>query len=256
MVRSPHLYTAKVMHRRLFPRENTFSYGVYYLALPLPAAPMPGFFTRFDPKDVGPRDGSDPDAWVRDILAQYDVLRVVSGIVLLTMPKVLGYVFNPVSFYLCLDDHDRLRAVLCEVHNTFGEQHSYLCANLDLRPIEAHQWLGADKAFHVSPFLERSGAYRFRFDLKEEALGIFIEYDDETGQTCLVTSLVGSFAPLTARTLRRAFWRCPLVTVKAIALIHWQAIKLVMKGVRMRAKPPQLGKRVGATLEETVKKEE
>ena len=162
---SPQLYTAKVMHKRFFPKENTFSYGVYYLALPLPAAPIPGFFASFHAKDLGKRDGSDPTIWVRNILAEYDLDQKTKHIILVTMPRIMGYVFNPVSFYLCLDEANLLKAVLCEVHNTFGECHSYLCAHPDHAPIMPDQWLQAEKVFHVSPFLERCGDYKFRFDL-------------------------------------------------------------------------------------------
>lgn len=247
MVITPQLYTAKVMHKRFFPKENAFHYGIYYFALPLPASSVPGCLASFHTKDVGKRDGSDPTPWVRNILADYDLDRKTQNIILVTMPRVLGYVFNPVSFYLCLDNANALRAVLCEVHNTFGEQHSYLCANPDHAPIIADQWLEAEKVFHVSPFLERCGNYKFRFDFTADKLGIWIDYYDIHQQKQLVTSLVGSFTPLTSRASRQAFWRHPLVAVKAITLIHWQALKLVMKGIRYIAKPSQLPQRISAS---------
>ncbi|MFN7834622.1 MAG: DUF1365 domain-containing protein [Burkholderiaceae bacterium] len=244
---APQLYTATVMHHRFFPKRNAFRYGVYYLALPLPAAPVPGRLAGFHAKDVGQRDGSDPSLWVRNILTDYGLNETTQHIVLITMPRVLGHVFNPVSFYLCLDATNVLRAVLCEVHNTFGQQHAYLCAHPDHAPVAANRWLTAKKVFHVSPFLEKNGDYSFRFDLQADTLGIWIDYYDARRKKQLVTSLVGSFAPLTAQSLRRAFWRHPLVSLKALALIHWQALKLVSKGVRYIAKPAQLPQRVSAT---------
>jgi DUF1365 family protein len=247
MVISPQLYTAQVVHKRLFPKANAFHYGVYYLALPLPAAAIPGRLASFHRKDVGLRDGSDPTPWVRGILADYDLNQKTQRIVLVTMPRVLGYVFNPVSFYLCLDGSNALRAVLCEVHNTFGEQHSYLCANADHSPIGADQWLEAEKVFHVSPFLERRGDYKFRFDVSADKLGIWIDYFDADQQKQLITALTGSFTPLTPQALRQAFWRHPLVALKAVTLIHWQALKLAVKGVRYIAKPAQLSQRITAT---------
>lgn len=247
MVIAPQLYIAKVMHKRFFPQENTFQYGVYYLALPLPAAPVAGWLTSFHIKDVGNRDGSDPTPWARKILADYDLDRITENIILLTMPRVLGYVFNPVSFYLCLDKENALRAVLSEVHNTFGEQHNYVCANPDHAPISANQWLAAEKVFHVSPFLVRSGEYKFRFDLTADTLGIWIDYYDAQQQKQLTTALTGSFIALTKKSSRQAFWQHPLVTVKAITLIHWQAFKLIMKGIRYIAKPAQLPLRTTAT---------
>lgn len=247
MVIAPQLYTAKVMHKRFFPKENAFHYGVYYLVLPLPAAEIPGLLASFHAKDVGKRDGSDPASWVRGILTEYGLNEKIKHIVLVTMPRILGYVFNPVSFYLCLDESQQLRAVLCEVHNTFGEQHSYLCANPDHRPITADQWLGADKVFHVSPFLPRHGDYKFRFDLRADKLGIWIDYYDAEHQKQLVTSLIGNFTPLTQKSLSQAFWRHPLVALKAITLIHWQAFRLVMKGIRYISRPEQLPSNITAT---------
>lgn len=247
MVIGPQIYNAQVMHKRLFPKENAFHYHVYYLALPLPAPPVPGILACFQAKDVGRRDGSDPEAWARAILADYGLDEKTKKIVLITMPRILGYVFNPVSFYLCLDQDEALRAVVCEVHNTFGEQHSYLCANPDHAPLGPDQWLEAEKIFHVSPFLERQGDYKFRFDLKPESLGVWIDYYDALQRKQLVTSLVGRFEPLTARSLMQAFWKHPLVTLKTIALIHLQAIRLVMKGIRIIGKPSQLLQKISAT---------
>ena len=247
MVVAPQIYTAKVTHKRLFPKENAFSYGIYYLALPLPAAPISGFFASFHAKDVGKRDGSDPTPWIRGILAEYGLDQKTQHIILVTMPRILGYVFNPVSFYLCLDDKKALIAVLCEVHNTFGEQHSYLCANPDHMPITADQWLEAEKVFHVSPFMERCGHYKFRFDLKTNKLGIWIDFYDMHQQKQLITSLIGNFTPLTPYNLKKAFWRYPLVAVKAILLIHWQALKLMMKGIRYITKPKQMSQKITAS---------
>lgn len=237
MVTVPQLYLAQVMHKRLHPKENMFRYGVYYLVLPLPAATLPSWLSSFHAADVGPRDGSDPVAWARRILTDYDLNSVTKTITLITMPKVLGYVFNPVSFYLCLDEGQALRAVICEVHNTFGEQHSYLCAYPDHRPIMADQWLEADKVFHVSPFLPRQGYYKFRFDLKENKLGIWIDYFDTYNNRQLITSLTGRLVPLTPSSLTQAFWHHPLVTLKATVLIHWHAIKLLAKGITYLMKP-------------------
>jgi DUF1365 family protein len=247
MVVAPQIYNAKVMHKRLFPQENAFNYNVYYLALPLPAAPIPGRLVSFHAKDVGERDGNDPITWTRNILDDYGLGRKVKDIVLITMPRILGYVFNPVSFYLCLNEDQSLRAVICEVHNTFGEQHSYLCANPDHSPIIGNQWLEAEKLFHVSPFLNRSGSYKFRFDLKTDKLGIWIDYYDADQNKQLATSLIGNFSPLTAKNLRSAFWHHPLITLKTIGLIHWQALKLVMKGIKYINRPKQRENKITAS---------
>ncbi|MDP9126729.1 MAG: DUF1365 domain-containing protein [Pseudomonadota bacterium] len=244
MVIAPQIYTARVMHKRVFPKENVFHYGVYYLALPLPAPSIKGFLAGFHAKDVGPRDGSDPEPWVRKILSDYGLSARTKNIILVTMPRVLGYVFNPVSFYLCLDEAGSLRAVLCEVHNTFGEQHSYLCAHPDHAPITKDKWLEAEKVFHVSPFLKRSGTYHFKFELRGEHFSAQIDYFDLHRQKQLITSLTGVFSPLTSKNLKAAFWRHPLVTVKAITLIHLQAFKLLTKGIRYASKPLQFRRKI------------
>lgn len=247
MVAEPKLYTAKVMHKRFFPKENAFCYGVYYLALPLPAPAIPGFLAGFCARDVGLRDGSDPTPWARSIFADYDLDDKIEHVFLVTMPRVLGYVFNPVSFYMGFDSDGLLRAVLCEVHNTFGEQHSYLCAHPDHAPITDDDWLEAKKIFHVSPFLERNGHYKFRFNFKGDKLGVWIDYYDSSGRKQLATSLTGNFSPLDRRSLNQAFWRHPLVALRAIYLIHWQALRLLAKGIRYIPKPEQKGDKVSAT---------
>ncbi|MDI9349526.1 MAG: DUF1365 domain-containing protein [Candidatus Symbiobacter sp.] len=249
MVMIPQIYTATVMHKRLFPKVNFFSYRVYYFAVPLPAQIKTGRLVRFDAKDVGLRDGSDPESWARNILAKYGLNDICQSIILVTMPRVLGYVFNPVSFYLCCDGDKNLRTVLCEVHNTFGEQHFYVCAHADGAPIEGDQWLCATKIFHVSPFLPRQGRYKFRFSFDAENLSIWIDYLNDAQQKQLVTSLVGRFLPLTSPNLRRVFWQHPMVTLKTIWLIHWQALRLVMRGISYRHKPRQLPDKISATHE-------
>ena len=215
--------------------------------MPLPASPISGWLASFSPTDLGKRDGSDPVLWAKEILTTYGLVQQVKHITVITMPRVLGYIFNPVSFYLCLDEKHQLRAVICEVHNTFGEQHSYLCAHPDQAIITGESWLEAEKLFHVSPFLERSGHYSFRFDLREDKLGIWIDYYDQEKRKQLMTALTGTFSPLCKKTLNRAFWQHPLVTLKAITLIHWQAIKLVLKAIKYIPKPAQKQETVTAT---------
>ena len=244
---SPQIFTAKVMHKRLLPKVNAFTYGVYYLALPLHEPVERRGLLSFRAKDHGARDGGDLQDWIREILRDYGLNDITASIQLIAMPRILGYGFNPVSFWLCFDNEQQLRAVLCEVNNTFGETHSYLCANADRRPIQADDWLQAQKLFHVSPFLPREGSYQFRFAYQGESLGVWIDYYNAQGQKQLVTSLTGTLEPLSEAALRRAFWRHPLVTVKTIGLIHWQALKLVAKGIRYIPKPAQLLQRLSST---------
>lgn len=253
----PQIFTAKVMHKRHFPKVNQFTYGVYYLALPLHRLSdpqitdhlkinRPGLLS-FCEKDHGAKDGSALEDWVRNTLSEYGLNETVKHITLISMPRVLGYVFNPVSFWMCFDQEKQLRAVLCEVNNTFGEKHSYLCVHDDHRIIGNDDWLTADKLFHVSPFMKREGLYHFRFAPKGEKLGIWIDYYDEHGNKQLSTALTGALQPLTKSTLRHAFWKHPLVTIKTIILIHWQAVKLCLKGIKYITKPTQKDKKLSST---------
>ena len=149
---------------------------------------------------------------------------------------MLGYVFNPVSFWFCLDMQGSLRAVLSEVCNTFGERHCYLSFHDDRRPIGNDDWLRAEKVFHVSPFMDVVGHYMFRFVYREDKIGAWIDYYDAEG-LMLNTSVVGKRRPLTAHNLLTCFFRYPLVTLKVIGLIHYEAVRLCLKGIRHRTKP-------------------
>jgi hypothetical protein len=241
------IYLAKVMHKRLFPKVNHFTYKVYYVVLPLPAADLPSRFLSFHNKDLGALDGSDLSLWARAILTDYALDDLVDNIILVTMPRVFGYVFNPVSFFLCLDKEQRLRAVISEVHNTFSEQHSYIVARADREVISADQWLEAEKLFHVSPFLPRVGHYKFRFSLNENQLGICIDYYDAERQKQLLTSLTGVFIPMNEKNLNHVFLTHPFVTMKVIFLIHWQALKLIFKGIKIISKPRQMLEKISAS---------
>lgn len=234
---APQIFKAKIIHKRLLPKVNTFTYRLYYLAIPLPATSIPSWVQSFPKEDLGYRDGYCPEIWARSILKSYNLSEKTAHIMLITMPRVLGYVFNPVSFYLCFDSEKHLRAVISEVHNTFGEQHSYLCAHPDHKPIDRQEWMEAEKLFHVSPFLERNGRYHFRFDIQPEKIGISIDYYDKENNKQFFALLAGDLSPLNRSSLSRVFWEHPLVTLKAICLIHWQALKLLAKGIRYIPKP-------------------
>jgi len=249
----PQLFFGKVMHGRLFPKHNNFTYGIYYLAFPLSKIKnLPIGYNRFAPlsfydRDHGHCDGSDLENWARSILADYNIKEADGDIKLVCMPRVLGYVFNPVSFWLCHDKQGSLRAVLCEVHNTFGERHTYLCAHEDHSPITHVDLLKGEKLFHVSPLLKREGHYTYRFDVRDHKFAVWIDLFDGEGKKQLVTSLAGTFEAMNARSLRKAFWRYPLVTFKAIILIHWQALKLLAKGIKYISRPAQKPERISAT---------
>lgn len=240
------------MHGRLFPRKNYFRYGMYYMALPLsqldnlPVAHNKIGIMSFYDVDHGGGTGEALKSRAQIILASYNIA-LDGEIILVCMPRILGYVFNPVSFWLCYDTNGALKAVLCEVHNTFGEKHTYLCAHADGRNITPADTMKAQKVFHVSPFLPRDGHYEFRFDSTEEGFKVWIDYFANNGRKQLVTALTGTYQSLTKSACRRIFWKYPLITFKAIALIHYQAAKLLLKKIQYIAKPPQEQQHVSTT---------
>ena len=176
-------------------------------------------------RDHGPRDGTPLEPWVRARLAEAGVRHADGEIVLQAFPRVLGYVFNPISIFHCHDREGGLRAVLCEVSNTFGERHDYLLAHPDGRAIGPRDWIRAAKVFHVSPFCEVKGHYRFRFAGDERHQFARIDYHDGDGKL-LVTAIDGEARPVDAASLARAFFGYPLMTAGVIARIHWQALRL------------------------------
>jgi DUF1365 family protein len=237
---------ATVVHRRLRPRANAFRYRVAYLGLCLEALESAAGrwlvldrhgLVSFRRADHGARDGSDLKEWLRLVLFEHGLAETCDGdAVLMTMPRLLGYVFNPVSFWFCHDRARTLRAVLCEVNNTFGERHCYLVHHEDRRPIEPDAWLEGRKMFHVSPFLPVEGRYRFRFRLDGGRAHVDVNYHDADGLV-LATSVGGRREALTDAGVLRRFLCNPTMTFAVIVRIHWQALHLLCKRARFYAKP-------------------
>lgn len=251
------LLFGKVMHKRLSPKVNGFTYGIFYLRLPLHHLPQIksrwmlglnriGLFSYHD-RDHGARNGQPALDWATQVLGQHQLAHAAQQIELVTLPRVLGYVFNPVSFYLCRDDKAQLRAVICEVNNTFGETHAYICRAEDGGIIQSDTIISTEKVFHVSPFLTRDGQYTFRFSPSETAFGAWIDYINPSAGKQLLTALTGTYHPATTRNLCKAFFAYPLVTLVAVGRIHWQALKIMAKGIKYIAKPEQKQPKITTT---------
>ncbi len=231
----------ETFHGRGGAVENRFRYGVDYFLLDAEAmlrTPWP--FRRNKRALMALYDGDHGDgrgaAWVRDVLREYQMPKHLIGrILLLAQPRVMGHVFNPVSFWLVEDDAGVLRAVIAEVNNTYRDKHSYLCAHPDFAPIQPHDHMEADKIFHVSPFQDVAGSYRFRFNIGAEKIGVWIDYrNDGAG---LYATLVGNRKPMTTSGLLGALVRRPFGSRRVLGLIHWQALKLYFKGARFNTRP-------------------
>ena len=234
------------MHARSRPKRNSFAYRVPYLALNAHALATGGragvlsidggnvFSVRNKNYGAGGLTGA---AFVRDVLMRYQVHEADGEIVLVTMPGILGFAFNPVSFWLCLDKDALLRTVIAEVNNTFGERHFYVCKHGDHRAIEPQDTVVAEKMFHVSPFLPVEGHYQFAFSWNEGGFGARIDLHDADG-LILTTSMAGRREAVTSWRLVRGLLANPLLMFKVLGLIHYQAIRLWAKGVRHFRKPP------------------
>ncbi|MEM0947853.1 MAG: DUF1365 domain-containing protein [Pseudomonadota bacterium] len=235
----------ETFHGRRGTLENAFRYGVDYLCIdPEAKLETPALFSRnranltaLHDADHGGAPGQGRGiAWVRDVLEAQGIAHVATGrILLLAQPRVLGHVFNPVSFWLIYDRDGVLRIVIPEVTNTYGDRHSYLCHHDDLRPITREDTLEAAKIFHVSPFQTVDGGYRFRFDIRDDRIGIWIDFRTQGGG--LYATLTGPRVPLTNRSILSACLRRPLGSRRVLGLIHWQALKLWWKGARFHTRP-------------------
>ncbi len=230
-------------HGRKGAVENAFRYGVDYVLLDAEApVKRTALFARnqtalasVHDRDHGgtPKQGRGA-AWVRDVLNAHG-LPHPAKIELLTQPRVLGHVFNPVSFWICRDQAGQVPVIIAEVSNTYGDRHSYLCHRDDHAPITAEDKLKANKIFYVSPFQRIEGSYEFRFDLRPDRIGIWIDFTG--GSDGVIATLVGPRKPLTATGLLRACLRRPFGSRRVLALIHWQALKLWWKGATFRSHP-------------------
>lgn len=229
MTSAPMLFSAKVMHKRHVPTVNAFTYNVFYLAFPYRERQALADGWRFGVDRAGLMSFSTSSLINPEhLIEEWGLMPEDGELMVVTMPRVLGYEFNPVSFWLTLNKDKQLCAVIAEVHNTFGERHNYICAHADRRPIRASDVITAQKLFHVSPFMPRQGRYKFRFDLnlEDNKLGIWIDYEQPDGRLDLSTSLLGHLQPYTRENRQRFFWQIPWLSLKVMGLIHWQALKL------------------------------
>jgi uncharacterized protein len=229
-----------VRHKRVRPAVNAFAYPTYFLMLPMRSLAGTGSSlsrNRWAPISFYDKDHGDGGA---DALAWLDALLQTQGITdaqgeawLHCYPRVLGYTFKPVSFWYCHRLDGSLRAIVVEVNNTFGERHVYL-----LDQARMGQELRAGKVFHVSPFCDVQGGYRFRFMTTPDRSRTVarIDYDDAQG-LLLQTSVSGQLEPLNAKSVRKAMFSYGAMTLAVIARIHWQALKLWFKRVPFFSKP-------------------
>ncbi|MBN8504555.1 MAG: DUF1365 domain-containing protein [Burkholderiales bacterium] len=237
-----------VRHQRLAPHRHGFAYPACFFLLPLrrlreqPDPVLPRnrrAWMSFHDADHG-EGGPDALAWAEGLLQREGLLQALDGgeLWLQCFPRVAGHAFKPVSFWYGLRADGSLALVLAEVHNTFGEKHVYLLQGDGLASGAEVQ---ARKVFHVSPFAEVAGRYRFRFFLRLQGEAprslARVDLDDADGHPLLQTSLSGLLQPLSHRALRRAALAQPLHSLMVVARIHWHALRLWLKRVPWFSKP-------------------
>jgi DUF1365 family protein len=247
MNRESNIYVGSVMHCRLTPHVHRFRYRGFWLLLDLdeltrPPARLALFshnrFNIFSLHDRDYGDGSDTPLRVQiDCKLAEAGIAFTSGTVrLLCMPRMFGYSFNPLSIYFCAHQDGTPAAVVYEVHNTFGERHNYVI------PVAAGDGIrhSCQKAFYVSPFLDMDLRYDFAVRCPDERLTVSIRAS-RIDETVMIARLSGDRRSLTDLALLRLLFTMPFVTFKVMAAIHWEALCLWTKGLRLNPHPSPHG---------------
>ncbi len=250
MTAAASLYVGRTTHARLGPRPHRFSYGLFQILIDVDRIEEGlrglrmfrwGLFS-FAERDHGARDGSMLRTWVEARLAEADLVASAHRIRLLAFPRMLGFVFNPISIFFVEDAEGRLEAVIYEVNNTFGQTHAYVVPASG----GACERQEADKQLYVSPFYGVEGAYGFRLTPPAATFDLVIA-KSVGGRPDFTATLSAERRDLTDAALLRLFLGMPLMTLGVVAAIHWQALILWLKGAPFGARPrgPQAGMSVG-----------
>jgi DUF1365 family protein len=240
-VSAPALYRCTITHVRTEPRR-AFRYGSYLWLLDLdrmPRLPWPArLLASFPIADhFGSADAPSIKSNVTGFLARSGIVLDSGRVLMLTGPRVLGYVFNPLTVFWCYRSNGTLAAVLAEVHNTYSERHVYL-----LRP-DSYGRSSADKQFYVSPFLPLAGRYRLRLPEPAERLRLAVTLDVD-GRPALIAGVRGIRRPVSLPRLIAYSLRFPWTPLRVAVLIRWQAVRLLARRMPVLPRPartPQQG---------------
>ena len=247
MIKESCIYNGHVIHKRFKPKEHFFKYKVFSLLIDLSEVheieKKISFFSynkfnliSFFDKDHGDRDGSSLIEWVKNNLKKTGAEIEGIKIKLLCYPRILGYVFNPLSIFFVYNSNSSLIAILYEVKNTFGEQHTYV---FKTNPNEKNIQNNCEKKFHVSPFMDLSSRYYFKILDPQNKLSVVIDQRDKDGKL-LYASQDGLKSELSSKNLILSYIKHPLMTFKIISAIHFEALRLWVKGIKLIKKEKKI----------------
>ena len=233
------IYNGTVIHKRFKPKIHYFKYKVFSLLIDLSELEYLSkkikFFSHnrfnlvsFYEKDHGNRDGSSLIMWVKKNLEDNNIDSKNIKVKLLCYPRILGYVFNPLSVFYIYSENEKLISILYEVKNTFGEQHTYIFKVENDQNLYQHN---CSKKFHVSPFIEMNCKYFFRLLKPGEKISVIID-QYQTDEKILYASQDGKRVDFNSKELIKSYLKHPLMTFKIIIAIHFEAFKLWSKGIK------------------------
>lgn len=238
-------YTGEVSHIRVSGPRHRLRYRIAYVLVDLDRIVEANAHSRFlgvgkpslmsvRARDHGDGDTEDLAGWVRDKAKAEGVAQDCARIELLTLPRMFGYVFNPISVYFLYDGNDVLHHILYEVNNTFGGRHFYLTRPNASEPLMPHH---ASKQLYVSPFFDVEGGYEFTIQPPAETVFLNINYLNKSGAKTLNARLLADRRNVTDTDCLKVLIGFPLMTMGVIAAIHWEALKLWIKGAKFRPEP-------------------
>ena len=233
------IYNGEVNHTRFKPVKHFLNYKTFSLFIDLDEIQQLdksiSIFSHnkfnifsFYNKDHGDRDGNCLKKWVTSNLQKYKIEGNISKIKILCYPRIFGYVFNPLSIFYCYEN-DKLKSIFYEVKNTFNEQHTYIFKIKDGEEIKQK----CKKKFYVSPFMDMETFYNFKLIDPNQRLSVMIKQTDAEG-TVLTATQTGYKKEFNFKQLLINFFRYPLMTLKIISSIHFEALLLWKKGAIYR----------------------
>ena len=256
MINNSCIYVGSVIHKRFKPKKHFFKYNVFSLFLDLDEINELDqkilFFSynkfnilSFFDKDHGYRDGSSIKNWLIHVLQKKNISTINIKIKILCYPRIFGYVFNPLSIFFIYDADSNPIAILYEVKNTFGEQHTYIFKTQDTETIKN----SCTKKFHVSPFIEMECIYKFRVNKPSDKISVIIDQSDKEGKL-LFASQDGIAKDLSNKNLFFSYIFHPLMTFKVIVAIHYEAFKLWLKGIKFIKKKLRIKNNISEEINE------